>query len=127
MQCHPQGTLSDFLKNSGVTMQLLKTTAILALSAALGACASNLIDVRSGSDRVALADAGQVSGCQSKGQVTVSVLSKVGVFNRSIEDVDADLLQMARNGAVDAGGDTVVKGDRPEVGKRTFAIYKCRN
>lgn len=106
--------------------EMLIITAIVPLIALLGGCASDLIEVRNGSDRVSLADANQVSSCQSKGKITVSVLAKVGFFNRSIEDVDADLLQLARNGAVDAGGDTVVKGDRPEVGKRTFAIYKCR-
>lgn len=73
-----------------------------------------------------MAEANQVGGCESKGKITVSVIDKVGFYSRSVEDVDANLLQLARNGAVDMGGDTVVKGDRPAVGKRTFAIYKCR-
>lgn len=94
--------------------------------AMLGGCASDLIEVRDGSDRVSLADPGQVASCEPKGKITVSVLAKVGFVNRSVEDVDANLLQLARNGAVDAGGDTVVKGPRPEIGKRTFSIYKCR-
>lgn len=104
----------------------LVIAAIVPLIAVLGGCASNLIQVREGSERVSVADASQVSGCESKGKTTVSVLTKVGLFNRSIEDVDANLLQLARNSAVDMGGDTIVKGDRPEIGKRIFAIYKCR-
>ena len=110
-------------------MNLFKGMLIAAavpLMVTLGGCASDLVQVRSGSERVSVADASQVGGCQPKGQTTVSVLAKVGVYNRSVEDVDADLLQLARNGAVDVGGDTIVKGARPEVGKRTFAIYKCR-
>ena len=105
---------------------MLIITAIVPLIAGLSGCASDLIQVREGSDRVSLADASQVSNCESKGKTTVTVLTKVGIFNRSIEDVDANLLQLARNSAVDMGGDTIVKGDRPEIGKRIFAVYKCR-
>ena len=39
---------------------------------------------------------------------------------------EANLSQVARNEAVDAGADTVVKGDSPEFGKRTFKLYKCQ-
>ena len=108
-------------------MRYFKAMLVLApMVAVLGGCASDLIEVRQGSDRVSLADASQVANCQPKGKITVSVLARVGLFTRSVKDVDADLLQLARNGAVDAGGDTVVKGDRPEIGRRTFSIYKCR-
>ncbi|MGE5027990.1 MAG: DUF4156 domain-containing protein [Betaproteobacteria bacterium] len=100
--------------------------AAVPLFALLSGCASDFIKVREGSDRVSLAEASQVGNCQSLGRTTVSVVTKVGLYNRSIEDVDANLLQMARNSAVDMGGDTVVRGDRLEVGKRVFAIYKCR-
>lgn len=106
--------------------RLLIVTAIGSLISALSGCASEFIDVRVGSDHVSVADANQVAGCQSKGGTTISVISKVGFFYRSVEAVDENLLQLARNAAVDAGGDTVVKGARPDVGTRTFAIYKCR-
>lgn len=92
----------------------------------LAGCASNLIDVRPGSGNILLAKPNQVEGCESKGKIAVSVLAKVGFFSRSYDDVEADLLQLARNGAVDAGGDTVVKGPTPEYGRRTYFIYKCR-
>ena len=97
-----------------------------ALVAGLSGCATNLIQIEKGSESVTLADAQEVRGCQPKGKVTVSVLAKVGFVTRAVQDIDADLLQLAKNGAVDAGGDTVVKGDRPELGTRTFSIYKCR-
>ena len=111
-------------------MQFLKgmlvISTIVPMMGLLGGCASDLIKARPGSDRVSLADANQVGNCQSKGKITVSVLAEVGFVSRSVEAVEANLLQLARNGAVDAGGDTVVKGDEPEFGKRTFEIYKCR-
>jgi len=93
---------------------------------ALSGCASSLIEVRHGSEQVAVAQADQVSQCKAIGKTTVSVLAEVGFISRGVDNVDANLLQLARNEAVSQGGDTVVAGDRPEIGKRTFAIYKCR-
>ena len=111
-------------------MQYSKITfivvALAALLAGLGGCASKMIDVRAGSEQVALADASQVGSCQSKGKVTVNVLAEVWFVTRGPESVEANLLQLARNAAVDAGGDTVVKGSSMEYGKRTFELYKCR-
>lgn len=106
---------------------MLAITVILLLVAGISGCASSMIEVREGSDRISLADAGQVGSCQTKGKVTVSVLAKVGIFmTRSEADVEANLLQLARNNAVDAGADTLVKGDSQELGKRTFEMFKCR-
>lgn len=98
----------------------------LPLIALLGGCASDMIEVRPGSDQVAVAKPTDVAQCRHIGKTTVSVLSKVGFFDRSIEAVDANLAQLARNSAVDLGGDTVVPGERPAVGRRVFEIYKCR-
>ncbi|MBY0575287.1 MAG: DUF4156 domain-containing protein [Gallionellaceae bacterium] len=108
-------------------MQLFKTTIVIVpMIVGLGGCASNLIEVRKGSELVSLAEANQVGSCQLKGEINVSVLAEVGFFSRSVEAVEANLLQLARNGAIDEGGDTVVKGNSPDYGKRTFNIYKCR-
>ncbi len=93
---------------------------------ALGACASKMVEVRPGSDRVSLAYAHQVTSCESRGKVTVSVLTKVGFVTRSVEAVEANLLQLARNSAVDEGGDTLVRKESARFGERTFDIYKCR-
>ena len=100
-------------------------TAIVLLNSLMSGCTSDMIKVRNGSDRVNLGDTSQIGSCQSKGEITVSVLAEVGFFSRSVDAVEANLLQLARNGAIDSGGDTVVKGVSPEFGKRTFAIYKC--
>lgn len=89
-------------------------------------CASQLIEVKQGSDRVSVADSNQVASCESKGKATVSVLTKVGFISRSVDAVENNLLQLARNSALDIGGDTIVKDEMPEYGRRTFAIYKCK-
>jgi hypothetical protein len=105
---------------------ILVISVMLPLVAGLSGCASTMIGVREGSDRVSLADADQVGSCQSKGKIVVSVLTKVVIIPRSEEAVEANLLQLARNNAVDAGADTLVKGESQEFGKRTFEMYKCR-
>ena len=99
----------------------------LALSALLlGGCSSTMIGERLGADQIVLADATQVSKCKSLGRTTLSVLSSLGPITRSAEAVEDNLLQMARNEAVDKGGDTVVKGTSMEYGKRSYEIFKCK-
>jgi len=105
---------------------VLLITIFVSLITLLSGCASGLIGVHEGAERVSLADANQVAACQSKGKTIVSVLTEVGFINRSEEDVEANLFQIARNDAVDAGADTLVKGESKTFGKRTFEMYKCR-
>ncbi|MFA6901941.1 MAG: DUF4156 domain-containing protein [Gallionellaceae bacterium] len=105
---------------------ILIIAVIVPLLAGLSGCASSLIGVREGADRVSLAEASQVTACQSKGKTIVTVLSKIGVINRLEEVVEDNLYQVARNNAVDAGADTLVKGESTEFGKRTFEMFKCR-
>ncbi len=91
----------------------------------LASCASDLINVRPGSQRIVLLSSNQVSSCQFKGNTTVSVLAQMGFISRSVDAINADLLQLARNAALDAGGNTLVPGDRPELGKQIFGVYQC--
>lgn len=103
---------------------LIAVSALLIVG--LEGCSSNMIGVREGSDHVSLANTSQVGACQSKGKTIVSVLTVVGFVVRSTEVVEDNLLQIARNNAVDAGADTLVKGESKEFGKRTFEMFKCR-
>lgn len=109
-----------------ISNKILVTTVLMAAIAGTSGCASSLIGVREGADRVSMADAKQVTGCQSKGKTIVTVLSKIGFITRSEEDIEANLYQLARNNAVDAGADTLVKGESTAFGKRTFEMFKCR-
>jgi hypothetical protein len=90
--------------------KLLIITTATSIIAGFYGCASSMINERKGSDKVSLLEASQVDGCLSKGSTTVSVLAAVGFISRSDEAVEANLLQLARNSAIDAGGDAVVKG-----------------
>ena len=98
----------------------------LIITGSLSGCASSFIETKSGSEGVAIVDASKVSSCELQSKVTSSVLSKVWFISRSQESVEENLLQMARNSAVENGADTIVKGESSQFGERTFALYKCR-
>lgn len=99
---------------------------VLPLAVGLGGCSSTMIGVHAGSERVSIADESQVGACQPKGSTIFSVLAQVGVLTRHTEDVEANLDQLARNEAAATGADTLVRGESPELGKRAYALYKCR-
>ena len=106
--------------------RIIAACALCVLLPALGGCSSVFIQPRVGSDQVAVKEASQVANCRFKGNITVSVLSHVSFISRSNDAVEANLLQLARNGAVDAGADTVVMGNSPDFGKRSYGMYRCR-
>mgnify|MGYP003346894698 FL=1 len=84
------------------------------------------MEVKAGAEKVSVATSGQVSSCESKGTVTASVLSKVLFVNRSIEGVEDNLVQIAKNSAVDFGANTIVKGESKKIGERRFSLYQCK-
>ena len=92
----------------------------------LSACSSTLIGERLGADQIVVAEATQVGQCKSLGRTTVSVLATLGPITRGNETVEENLVQMARNEAVSKGGDTVVKGNSLEYGKRSFELFRCK-
>lgn len=107
-------------------MKIVKRVVVFGLLSSLVAgCASSFIDVKEGTDKVNVSTADKVAGCESKGTVTSSVLSKVLFVSRSVESVEENLLQMAKNAAVEAGANTIVKGDAPKYGERSFSLYQC--
>jgi hypothetical protein len=54
------------------------------------------------------------------------VLSKIGFITRNKEDVEANLDQLAKNNALEMQGNTIVKLDSSEFGRRDFSIYQCK-
>jgi hypothetical protein len=92
----------------------------------LGLAGCNWVDLRPDAEGVAVADASSVANCELRGTTTASVLDRVGFIDRSTDKVQGELSILARNSALDIGGDTVVPTGRVENGKQKFAVYKCR-
>ena len=74
---------------------------------------------------VQVATTGEVEACSKKGTTHVSVMDKLGVLERSQTKVAGELATLARNSAVELGGDTVVAMTEIVDGTQTFAVYKC--
>jgi uncharacterized protein YceK len=114
-----KGGMMKIAVNVLITISFLST-------ALVSGCASTLIEKKIGSEGIAVVDANKVSGCESKGGMKASVLAKIWFVNRNAQSVEENLLQMARNSAVDDNADTIVKGESKQLGERTYFFYKCR-
>lgn len=74
---------------------------------------------------VIVLDQARAAKCRNLGKVEVSVLNKVGMFDRLEEDIAKDLAVLARNQGAQMGGDTVSPLTGIKDGKRTFGVYQC--
>jgi len=74
---------------------------------------------------VRVATAGEVEECADAGTTHVSVMDKLGVVERNQAKVGGELATLARNSAVQLGGDTVVAITEIIDGSQTFAVYQC--
>lgn len=79
-----------------------------------------------GASSVTLVLPAHVSNCTSIGTTISQVKAKVGIINRSDEKVAEELLTLAKNSAVELGGNTLVTEGAPSEGSQKFRIYKCQ-
>jgi hypothetical protein len=54
------------------------------------------------------------------------VVTKVGIYTRDADAVEANLLQLGQNNATELSGDTLVEDMTPEFGRQVLAVYKCK-
>jgi len=97
----------------------------LALLVLVYLCGCTWVDPDAGADNVTLVMPKHVADCKSLGTTMVEVKDKVGFIHRSDEKVAEELLTLAKNAAVKAGGDTLVADGAPVEGTQKFKIYKC--
>ncbi len=64
-------------------------------------------------------------GCQTKGEIVVTVKSKVGFINRNPLKVQDELETLARNEAPSAGANAVQAAAPPADGSQRFAAFQC--
>ncbi len=76
-------------------------------------------------EKVRILDMDEVSQCEPVGQTTSTTKAKVAGVPRHINAVKDELQSLARNSAVNLGGDTIVPlGDIVE-GQQTYKVYRC--
>ncbi|MEZ5570887.1 MAG: DUF4156 domain-containing protein [Halioglobus sp.] len=92
----------------------------------LAASGCTWVDAKPGASRVTLVKPEHVSQCKPLGTTVSQVKDKVGGIHRSEDKVAEELLTLAKNSAVDLGGDTLVAESGPVDGAQKFTIYKCQ-
>ena len=74
---------------------------------------------------VGVASAVEVAGCKATGSTRVSVMDKVAGVRRGYTKVSEELETLARNSAVQLGGNTIVPTSEVVDGSQTFDVYQC--
>jgi len=77
-------------------------------------------------EKVVVLSPDEVTNCDRLGHTTVSLLDKLAGIERNREKVQEELNTLARNSAVDLGGDAVVPESKINDGKQRFGVYRCR-
>lgn len=68
---------------------------------------------------------GPPAGCESRGEVEVSVKGRVGPYERNPLRVREELETLARNEAPGLNADTVQPLDTPDDGTQRYAAWRC--
>lgn len=106
-------------------MQRMKIAiALVTLVALLHAC--SWVKTTPEGAKVRVAQASELKQCESKGEVTASLKSRVGAFERKPGKVAGELEALARNEAATMGGDTIVARSLVKDGRQTFDVYRCK-
>ena len=106
------------------TKKLIINSVLISLSFLLITGCAKYIDLKDGADKVLLVKE-KPTGCVSRGTVDVSVLAEIAYVERSEENINTDLLQLAQNSAVSVKANTIMKNKSLEPGKATFSMFRC--
>lgn len=89
----------------------------------LSAC--SFVELKPGADQISVVESAE--NCQRVGQSTVSVLHEIGFYDRKLEDINEQLVVLAKNAALRMGdGANAVRAiSGIEEGARTFEILRC--
>lgn len=97
------------------------------LLVAISLCsACTWVKVNEDGSKVAVTHMSHVANCEKVRNVNVKVKSNLGPVDRNAEKVATELATLARNEAVNFGGDTVVPTTPVENGRQSFAVYRCK-
>ncbi len=97
---------------------------LVGFGVALSGC--TWVEPDNGGRQVQVAYGKDLGGCTSKGDITVSVKHRVGLYERNDMKVRDELESLARNEAATLGADTIQAYDEPLSGEQRFGAYICR-
>jgi hypothetical protein len=105
------------------TQRPLLAATIATLGLVAGAC--TWVEPDAGGRAVRVAYGGDLSSCQRRGEVTVSVKADIAGIDRKQMKVRDELESLARNEAATLGADTVQALEEPRDGEQRFAAFAC--
>jgi len=89
----------------------------------LGACAN--VKLTHGGEKARVLSSAEAANCQKRGATTVRVKPTMLTVRRQPTVIAEELQILARNSAVNMGGDTVTAISKIDNGEQTFAVYRC--
>lgn len=92
---------------------------------ALSLAACSWVKLTEQGEDVRVMEASEVERCDRVGKTTVRTTAKAAGLDRHAEKVQDELDILARNSAVDIGGDTVVRQGTPVDGVQVYEVYRC--
>ncbi len=104
-------------------MNKIYITILLFSSMVTSAC--TWVQLTEEGEKVRVLSAEEVTKCTLVGQTTANTKAKVVGVNRHDNAVDYELTALARNAAVNLGGDTVVPAGDIIEGTQAFKVYRC--
>ena len=102
----------------------IRTLIAIFLIACIAGCA-NWVKLDEGAENIRLVGSGEVANCEHVGRTNASVRERVGVYQRKPGRVEEELANLARNSALEIGGDTIVADGPVDDGRQRFRIYRC--
>jgi hypothetical protein len=100
-------------------------TVVLATAIALLGMGCKVVPVDQGSETVRVIDQTEAASCERVGSGKFTVLDKILFVSRSDEQMANDLVKLARNDALEMGGNAVLPEGDIEDGTRRFGLYRC--
>ncbi len=93
--------------------------------AVTGLAGCTWVDLEPAAEDVLILKPEQTKECNALRRTTSEVLDKVGFMNRNKKKMASELVTLARNTAIEYGGNAVVADSEIEGGKQTFIILDC--
>lgn len=104
-------------------MKLVKVASVLTVSMVMGAC--SFVDLKPEAEDVLMLKPFQAKECEQLRRTTSQVLDKIWFVNRNKDKMADELSTLARNTAVELGGNAIMVDSEINEGKQTFVVLNC--
>lgn len=91
----------------------------------LSISACTWVELTTEGEKVRVLDADEVTKCKHVGQTSSMTAARLVGVGRHDETILQELTTLARNSAIELGGDTIVPQGEIEDGKQRFQVYRC--